>query len=347
MKINKFPTISVVIPTFNSKDTIARCLSSIRKQSYLQKNIEIIIVDGGSKDNTKQIVSEFNIKWFSVPPKQQNVEFNKSVGIKKAKNELLLLMDHDNILPNKYLLKKMTQPFLEHMDLVGVETLRYYYDPKTTLLDRYFALFGVNDPLAFYLGKADRMSYIYDRYSKKYSPKDFGKYYLVTFKEGNIPTIGANGFMVRRNVLLKNADLRPGRYFPIDVNVDLIRKGFNKYAFVKDSIYHLSGHGSILNYLKRRVLFVQQYYLSKDSISLIKSRRYSLYEEKDFFKLVYFVAISITFIIPLLDSLRGYTKIRDKAWFLNPIICLGFVIMYGFAVIVHQFKIIFKDILGR
>src|SRR5205085_1011084 len=106
-----------------------------------------------------------------------------------------------------------------------------------TLLDRYIALFGVNDPLPWYLGKADRMSFIYGEYYKKYNPKDCGDYYLVNFTPNNIPTIGANGFMVRRKTLLKNADTRPGKFFPIDVNVDLIRKGFNTYAFVKDSIY--------------------------------------------------------------------------------------------------------------
>jgi len=343
----KYPTISVITPTLNSKDTIGKCLSSVREQNYPQDNIEIIIVDGGSTDNTKKIVSDYGVKLITVDRNKQNVEFNKSIGIHVARGELLLMLDHDNILPDKNLLRKMVQPFHEHKDMVGVETLRYHYDPNATLLDRYFALFGVNDPLAFYIGKADRMSYIYDTYSKKYSPKDYGDYYLVRFTPNIIPTIGANGFMVRRKTLVENADITPERFFPIDVNVDLIRKGFNTYAFVKDSISHLTGHGNTIYYLKRRILFMKQYYLSEKNIYLQKTRRYSLYEKKDFWKLIYFIIISLTLIIPLVDSIRGYCKIHDNAWFIHPILCFGFVVLYGYVMIEHQVKISVKKILER
>lgn len=334
----RYPTISVITPTFNSKVTIAKCLESIRDQDYPQENIEIIIVDGGSADNTKEIVSKYKVKWFLADPKRQSTEFNKIVGIRKSKGELLFMLDHDNILPNKNVLKKMVQPFLNHKEMVGVETLRYHYDPKATLLDRYIALFGITDPLAFYIGKADRMSFIYDGYNKKYNPKDYGEYFLVRFTKDNIPTIGANGFLVRKKILLKYADVRPGHYFHIDVNVDLINKGFNTYAFIKDSITHLAGHGNLGYYLIRRMRFVKQYYLVEGKKALRNARRYSLFEKKDFWRLIYFIIISITFLIPLIDSIRGYRKIHDIAWFIHPIMCFGFVIIYGYVMIEHQLK---------
>lgn len=341
----KNPIISVIIPTFNSSATIDRCLQGVRKQDYPQENVEIIIVDGGSSDNTREIVSKYKVKLILVDPNKQNVEYNKAIGIQKSKGELLLMLDHDNILPNKNLLKKMIQPFFDHMEVVGVETLRYGYDPKNTLLDRYVALFGVADPLAFYIGKADRVSFIYDSYYKKYHPEDCGDYYLVHFTKDNIPTIGANGFIIRKEILVKHANASPGNFFPTDVNVDLIRKGFDTYAFVKDSIVHLTGHGNVLNYLKRRMLFMRQYYLSEKNIYLQKSRRYCLYEKKDFWKLLFFIVASLTFVIPVIDSIRGYKKIHDLAWFVNPILCFGFVLIYGYVMIEHQFKILCNRIL--
>lgn len=336
----RYPTISVITPTFNSSKTIEKALASIRKQNYPQDKIEILIIDGGSSDATKDIVKQFNVRIVDVDPKKQNVELNKTIGVKKAKGELLLMLDHDNIFPNRYLLSKMVKPFIEIPDMVGVETLHYHYDKKITLLDRYFALFGVTDPIAYYLGKADRMSYLTDSYSKIYNPRDCGDYYLVHFVPGKIPTIGANGFLIKRKTLIENADIRQGKFFHIDVNVDLIKKGFDTYAFVKGSVLHIAGHGNIVYYLKRRMFFLKQYYLNENNMSIQKARRYSVYGKEDFWKLVLFIVISATFIIPLIESIRGYRKIHDKAWFIHPILCFGFLVMYGYVILDHRLRIV-------
>ncbi|MEK7119878.1 MAG: glycosyltransferase, partial [Patescibacteria group bacterium] len=238
MKNIMLPTISVVIATHNSSRTIGRCLQSIRSQRYPQDRIEIIIADGASTDTTRDIVSAYNVNWFAVDPTKQSAEYNKATGISHAKNEILAMIDHDNVLPHDLWLQNMVQPFLEQKDVVGVETLRYHYDPDTTLLDRYFALFGAGDPLVWYLGKADRLSYIYDTYRLSKDVIDHGSYYVVRFKPDNMPTIGANGFLVRRKILMENAQVSPGAYFDMDVNIDLIHKGHDTCAFVKDTILH-------------------------------------------------------------------------------------------------------------
>ncbi len=49
--------------------------------------------------------------------------------------------------------------------------------------------------------------------------------------------------------------------------------------------------------------------------------------------LIKFVIYSLTFVKPMYDSVRGYLKVRDVAWFLHPFICLSFLIVYGLAVI--------------
>ena len=53
--------ISVVIPTYNSEKTLEKSLKSIREQSFNQEEIEILIIDGGSTDNTLEIAKKHAI----------------------------------------------------------------------------------------------------------------------------------------------------------------------------------------------------------------------------------------------------------------------------------------------
>ncbi|MFZ5845215.1 MAG: glycosyltransferase [Patescibacteria group bacterium] len=339
-------SISIVIATYNSSRTIKRCLQSISAQIYPQNKIEIIVADGGSTDDTLEIARQFGAKIISVDPHKQNAEYNKSIGIQEARNEILLMLDHDNVLPHSRWLTNLVQPLLAHQDVIGVETLRYHYDPTTTILDRYFALFGAGDPLVWYLGRADRLSYIYDHYTLAGTATDYGSYYLVRFSPDFIPTVGANGFLVRRKILMKYAQAAPGKYFDIDVNADLIRNGFNTYAFVKDSVLHLTGYGNVWNFLKRRMLFLSQYRFGGKGLALKKVRRYGGLSSKDFLRLAWAVLVCLTFVIPLYHSFCGWRKIHDKAWFLHPILCFGFVVIYSWVIIRHQFRVYVQKILG-
>jgi len=324
----KLPTISCIIATYNSEKTIALCLQSIRKQNYPQEKIEIILADGNSKDDTLKIAQKYNIKIISIPSKLQNAEYNKSIGVKAARKDLLLMLDHDNVLPHNKWLAHMVKPCIDNSRVVGVDTLYIHYDPTFSLLDRYLALYGSLDPVAYYLGKPDKLSQITKKYNRFGKATDCGSYYIVEFDEKFVPTLGANGFLIRRKILLDNAQVDPENFFHTDVHVDLIRKGFRTYSFVKDDIIHLTGYNSIWGFLERRKLFMEQYQIKNHS-----KRRHSVYLPQDRLNLIKFVIITITFVMPTFDAFRGYIKIRDRAWFLHPLLCYMFLILYGYIII--------------
>lgn len=332
----KILSISVVIPTYNSTKTLESLLKSIRAQEYNQEKIEIILSDGGSKDSLGSLAKKYNAKIYHVTPQRlQNAEYNRAFGAVKAKNDILAFFDHDNILPHTKILGNMIKPLIENKNIVGVETLFYHYDKSFSLLDRYFALFGVNDPLPFYLQKADRQSYIYPHgYHLSGKSKKMSNYYVVKFIPDKIPTLGSNGFLIRKDILMKYAQVSLEHFFHIDVNVDLIKKGYNTYAFTKDSITHLSGHHDFLSYLWRRMLYMRKYHFEDKG-----KRRYSVFEKKDFKNLIYFVLISITFIKPTIDAFRGFLVIHDIAWFLHPVMCFGTVVVYGYTFITAQLSL--------
>jgi len=84
------PLVSVIIPTFHSAKTLETCLKSIQNQSY--KNIELIIVDAFSKDNTGQIAERFTAEIFLLATERS---LARNFGAKQAKGKFLLFIDSD------------------------------------------------------------------------------------------------------------------------------------------------------------------------------------------------------------------------------------------------------------
>ena len=328
-KSESYPSISATIATFNSESSIRQCLDSLFSQDYPKEKLEVIVADGGSTDKTLDILSKYDLTLVKIPKEKQEAEYNKGVAVSKAKNEILLFIDHDNVIPHRKWLKKMVKPFMENDEITGVEVLRFNYDPKDNILDRYFALIGGVDPVPYYLGKDARLSWAFDNYNLLGKSKDVGDYFLVEFEGEKIPTLGANGAMLRRN-LLKYAKADPENFFHIDINYDLIKKGYNKYAFVKDTIIHFkqTKFPEFLKFLvRRRKIMERQYFES------LKKRRYAVFMgSQDKLGLFLFVIYSITLIKPSFDSVRGFIKVRDIAWFLHPFVCLSFLALYSSAV---------------
>jgi glycosyltransferase involved in cell wall biosynthesis len=341
------PSISIIIATYNSSETLDECLQSIVGQHYPKHLLEILLADGGSTDTTFAIGKKYNARLVHVNGKKQGAEYNRATGARLAKHEILLFVDHDNVLPHKLWLRRMVMPFIDDATMVGVETLHYAYDTSDSLIGRYFSLFGVNDIFAYYVGKADRMAYFYESPAsygvfRKAKVENKGEYFSVDFAPGYVPTLGSNGFMIRKKLLFAHAKTKPHEFFHIDINVDLINKGFTRYAFIKDVLHHKTDERGIVDYLRRRLLFMRKYHFADAGY-----RRYSLYESKDVWATVRFIFYSVTIVVPFIDSLRGYIRIQDPAWFLNPLMCISLVILYGFAIIQRRIKLYANNFLEK
>lgn len=89
----KNPLVSVIIPTKNSEATIEKCLESIKNQTY--SNIEIIIVDNYSSDNTREIAQKYGARvYLTGPERTSQVNF----GVKMARGKYVYRVDSDFIL---------------------------------------------------------------------------------------------------------------------------------------------------------------------------------------------------------------------------------------------------------
>lgn len=330
-----WPSVSVTIATRNSERTLAMCLASVREQNYIS-SLEIIIADGGSTDNTLNIAKKFRAKVIPVPEHKQNAEYNKGVAVNAAKNDILLMIDHDNILPHKNWLKRMIEPLLENDQIFGAGVLKFHYDKKMTMVDRYSALLGGADPVPFFFNKSAHQSYLYDGFHLRARlVKEKKGYYEVKLNPDKLPALGGNGAVLRRS-LLKKAKSSPDYFFHIDIHVDLVRQGYTSYAFVKDTVIHLTNN-NFIPFLRRRRYFIEKYHFVDNT-----KRRYSIYDPiADRLALIEFIIYASTIILPTIDAVRGYIKIPDLAWFLHPVMCLGILLIYGITTIKEGAKNVF------
>jgi len=87
--------VSVVIPCRNEEKFIGKCLDSILANDYPKDRLELLVVDGGSEDRTREIVGEFTkkfsfIKLVDNPRKITPCAFN--IGIKDSQGEIIIIM---------------------------------------------------------------------------------------------------------------------------------------------------------------------------------------------------------------------------------------------------------------
>lgn len=97
------PLVSFIIPVYNVEKYIGRCIESVLNQTY--QNIEVILVDDGSCDNSREICQEYcnrdvRIRFFS--RKNEGSSLTRNFGIEHASGEYLTFVDSDDFIHPEY-----------------------------------------------------------------------------------------------------------------------------------------------------------------------------------------------------------------------------------------------------
>jgi glycosyltransferase involved in cell wall biosynthesis len=127
--INKNPTVSVIIPTYNYADYLPEAIESVLKQTF--RDIEVILVDDGSTDNTPQIVQKYltNPLVHYVRKENGGQASAKNRGIIESTGEFIAFLDADDIwFSNK--LELQLQLFGKNPHTGVVYSRRIYIDPS-------------------------------------------------------------------------------------------------------------------------------------------------------------------------------------------------------------------------
>lgn len=322
MASTSLPTVSFIIPTLNAERFLGLCLQAIVEQYYPRKNIELIVADAGSTDQTVTIAEEYGAKVVANPAILH--EPGKTEGTKHATGQLLFYTDADNILANRQWLKLMAAAYTENKNVVG-------FLPQTTAppdssgLNQYLG-YLFTDPLTWFIYGSAANPHDYDA---RYQPvKSTDRYKLYRFSADDHPLFGlSQGSGVTRDFQRGGA----GAADDILSGIQLIEKG-GLIAYVPEAYvyhYHVNTFGDFTRKYRWRIRNNLQQQVK--GMGLVN--RLSYFDKHKKQRLYLFVPYALTLIGPLIDSISLAIKWRSWVmfWHLPASVCLGLLIIFEYS----------------
>lgn len=144
--------VSIIMPAYNAENSIKASINSVLNQSYT--NIELIIVNDGSSDDTKKIVNEMQLLDSRI--RLINIDNNgvsnaRNVGINESKGEYIAFIDSDDTVQSDFI-EQMISHYADNVDLVccgynvvSLEEKIFSLKPISKLYDNEFLYDGISN----------------------------------------------------------------------------------------------------------------------------------------------------------------------------------------------------------
>lgn len=221
------PTISVVIPTYNSEDTLDDCLSALLNQTYPTEKIELVIVDGGSKDRTLKICERYRARVVKNPFRlADGANGGKSIGLRSSNGEVVCFLDSDNVVKPRSFLESMVELMVNNPSVAICEPSRFLEksDPPMNRYCSYYVQFTPSrDPFVpIFDAKPDRIVLKITKLG-------------MVYKSLRSPPALANGAIIRRHLLEQVG----GFDYDVEVSMRLTSRGYHVFARCTQAfVYH-------------------------------------------------------------------------------------------------------------
>lgn len=314
-KKENLPLISFVIATYNSGWCLNEALKSIKKQDYPKNRIEVIFVDGGSKDNTLDIARQFGVK--VIANKLRLGEPGFALGCEESKGDLVVFLGHDNQLVQENWIRLMIKPFIKadiviafpHLENRKKDSWLTKYVNKFTDPFNHFVYGYANNPLTF---------------EKVYKVIDEGDDWRVfDFTLENHPILAFDqGLMLRKKGFKRDKKTWYCDILPI---LSLIKEK-RKFAYVFNaSNYHTTLNKGIRQFVKKHQWGIDYNLSPKKTFGIFK-QPFGLKARKDHIsfkrkaRMILYPFYGISFIFPCLRGIYFYLKDREKEWLYHPFI---------------------------
>jgi len=134
--------VSIIIPTKNAGDRFDSVLNGIFK-SRVDFDYEVIVVDSGSTDNTKEIINRYSIRLIEIEPLSFTHGGSRNIGAETAKGEILVYLSQDAIPKDENWLSNLIKGFVDS-DTAGIFG-RQIPDEDASALEKFFLQYMYTD----------------------------------------------------------------------------------------------------------------------------------------------------------------------------------------------------------
>ena len=244
--------ISVIIPVKNGGDKLRELLSKIRSQRKVQ-DVEIIVMDSESTDNSIQIAKEFGGKVIHIPQEEFNHGRTRNLGAAETNGNYLVFTVQDAMPVSDYWLYNMICPFIEYPNLAALSS-KQFVKPKANL----FSLW-MNEALAKSYGLEGDLLY-----SRSEDPEEIDLKFFDSRTKRKLTFFDNVSSCIRRNIF-KEIQFSPLMYAEdMDYGVKLFEKGKVLGYLTSTGVYHWHERGA-------DYVFKRHYIGTKANVYILKN----------------------------------------------------------------------------
>ena len=184
---SELPPVTIIIPVKNRPLDIFDCLTSLKTLDYPKDKMEIVVVDDGSNDDTREVIRSFDVRLICNDSSMGPAEC-RNIGEKAANGEILVFLDSDCTVKKDWLRDIIPFFAVAHIGAIGGFVDSYY--SKTSL----------------------------DRYEMTCSPLNMGKRVLFDNQGNSNFYVPSCNFFVKRNVFREIGGFKTGMHVGEDVD---------------------------------------------------------------------------------------------------------------------------------
>ncbi len=296
--------ISIIMPTFNAERTLEKSLTSIVNQTLPRECIEILVIDGGSTDQTVKIAERFGAK--ILKNEKRLPEIAKQIGVLEAAGRYGVFIDSDEIFADMNSLERRIQFLAKHSEVKNIVSTGMRCKENETGIVRYANFIG--DPFSNFVYRFNG----YDRsidLRKQYSYIEEDEGYIFRFDGAkHLPLFDALGNMFEIEYARKvYHEMQDNQSFAANIFSNMVATT-NQAAMLKDDFVVHDAGLTRKTYLSKLKWRVKNNLFQKEGVGFAAREKKGNDLSK---RKLLFVPYCILIVPVLVDAIRLSIKNRD------------------------------------